>query len=112
MKISVWHRELSDSYLRFVTQLGADALDFGTDTDIPGVAEQGYPDLDELLKVKKKNPVLGPVDQPRQPAQYHGKIYDRSTRRRKRTRKYLYGIARTWRSRRTHCPAAILGRHL
>ena len=54
MKISVWHREISDSYLRFVTQLGADALDFGTDTDIPGVAEQGYPDLDELLKIKKK----------------------------------------------------------
>ena len=54
MKISVWHRELSDSYLRFVTQLGADALDFGTDTDIPGVVEQGYPDLDELLKMKKK----------------------------------------------------------
>ena len=54
MKISVWHRELSDSYLRFVTQLGADCLDFGTDTDFPGVAEQGYPDLDELLKMKKK----------------------------------------------------------
>lgn len=54
MKISVWHRELSDSYLRFVTQLGADCIDFGRDADMPGVAEQGYPDLDELLKLKKK----------------------------------------------------------
>ena len=54
MKISVWHRDLSDSYLRFVTQLGADCIDFGRDNEFPGVKEQGYPDLDELLKMKKK----------------------------------------------------------
>ncbi|MDP6038316.1 MAG: mannonate dehydratase, partial [Candidatus Latescibacteria bacterium] len=54
MKISVWHRDLSDSYLRYVTQLGANCIDFGRDADFPGVAEQGYPDLDELLKMKKK----------------------------------------------------------
>jgi mannonate dehydratase len=54
VKISVWHRDLSETYLRFVTQLGADCIDFGRDTDFPGVAEQGYPDLDELLKIKKK----------------------------------------------------------
>jgi len=54
MKISVWHGALSDSYLKQVTQLGADCLDFGQGDFFPGVKEQGYPDLDELLKIKKK----------------------------------------------------------
>ena len=51
-KISVWHGELSESYLRFVTQLGVDCLDFGQGDFFPGVKEQGYPDLDKLLKIK------------------------------------------------------------
>ena len=54
IRISVWDRGLSDSYLRLVTQLGADAIDFGSDTSFPGVSEQGYPDLDQLLQIKKK----------------------------------------------------------
>jgi mannonate dehydratase len=54
MRISVWHSALSDSYLKQVTQLGADCLDFGQGDFFPGVREQGYPDLDELLKIKKK----------------------------------------------------------
>ena len=53
-KISVWHGELSESYLRFVTQLGVDCLDFGQGDFFPGVKEQGYPDLDKLLKIKRK----------------------------------------------------------
>ena len=53
-KISVWHGNLSDAYLRFVTQLGVDCLDFGQGDFFPGVKEQGYPDLDELLKIRKK----------------------------------------------------------
>ena len=53
MKISVWDGGLSDSYLKQVTQLGADCIDFGRDESFPGVKEQGYPDLDELLKMKK-----------------------------------------------------------
>lgn len=53
-KISVWHGDLSDSYLRFVTQLGADCIDFGGGDFFPGVKEQGYPDLDKLLEIKKK----------------------------------------------------------
>ena len=53
-KISVWHGDLSESYLRYVTQLGVDCLDFGSGNYFPGVKEQGYPDLDELLKIKKK----------------------------------------------------------
>ena len=54
MKISVWDGGLTDSYLKQVTQLGADCIDFGRDTSFPGVQEQGYPDLDELLQIKKK----------------------------------------------------------
>ena len=54
MRISVWDRGLSDNYLKLVTQLGADAIDFGADNSFPGVREQGYPDLDHLLKIKKK----------------------------------------------------------
>lgn len=54
MKISVWDGGLSDTYLRQVTQLGANCIDFGGGNSFPGVDEQGYPDLDELLKIKKK----------------------------------------------------------
>ena len=52
MKISVWDGGLSDSYLKQVTQLGADCIDFGGGNAFPGVDEQGYPDLDEVLKIK------------------------------------------------------------
>ena len=54
MKISVWDGGLSDSYLRQVTQLGADCIDFGNCNSFPGVKEQGYPELDEVLKIKKR----------------------------------------------------------
>ena len=36
-KISVWHGDLSESYLRYVTQLGVDCLDCGTGDYFPGV---------------------------------------------------------------------------
>lgn len=54
MKISVWDGGLSDSYLRQVTQLGADYIDFGRCESFPGVEEQGYPDLDDLMKIRKR----------------------------------------------------------
>ena len=54
MKISVWDGGLTDTYLTQVTQLGADYIDFGNGGSFPGVKEQGYPDLDELLKIKKR----------------------------------------------------------
>ena len=52
MKISVRDRGLSDSYLKHVTQLGADCIDFGSGTSFPGVTEQG-PALDEVIKIRK-----------------------------------------------------------
>ena len=53
MKISVWDGGLTDSYLKQVVQLGIDCIDFGAAEAFPGVKEQGFPDLDELLKIKK-----------------------------------------------------------
>ena len=53
IRISVWHRDLSDSYLRLITQLGADCIDFGAGDAFPGVAEQGYPDLDAVLGMRR-----------------------------------------------------------
>lgn len=54
MRISVWHGDLSDAYLRTVTQLGADCLDFGGGDFWPGVKEQGYPDLDEVVRLRHR----------------------------------------------------------
>jgi len=54
MRISVWHGDLSDAYLRKVTQLGADRLDFGGGDFWPGVKEQGYPDLDEVVRIRRR----------------------------------------------------------
>lgn len=57
MKVSVFFRnaELSDdTYLNQLAAVGADCLDFGRDTDMPGVAEQGYPDLDGVKAVRRR----------------------------------------------------------
>src|SRR5262245_46621548 len=42
MKVAVFKhgRDLSDTYLHQLSALGADAIDFGGDTEMPGVAEQ------------------------------------------------------------------------
>ena len=55
MRISVSNDpELSENYLRKMVQLGVDCIDFGDGAWIPGVAEQGYPDFDELIKLRRK----------------------------------------------------------
>jgi len=54
MHVSVWHRDLSDSYLRQVIQLGAEYIDFGNADAFPGVAEQGYPDLDAVIEIRRR----------------------------------------------------------
>jgi len=51
MKVAVWGKDLADSYLKYVCQLGADAID---GLPIPNEAGKGYFDLDETLKIKKK----------------------------------------------------------
>ena len=55
MRISVGHPAVvTDDYLRRVAQLGVDCLDFGTGAWFAGVEEQGYPDLDELLRLQRR----------------------------------------------------------
>jgi len=54
MRISVWDRDLSNEYLRQVVQLGANCIDFGRGDAFPGVAEQGYPDLDAVIQIRRR----------------------------------------------------------
>lgn len=56
MKVSVTVNttNLSERDLRQMSQLGVDCVDFGSGSSFPGVQEQGYPDLDELLRLKRK----------------------------------------------------------
>ena len=79
MKISVWDGGLSESYLKQVTQLGADCIDFGSGNAFPGVDEQGYPDLDEVLKIKKRIRAWGlDINRVTLP-NITEKVYDRTT---------------------------------
>lgn len=56
MRVSVFthNAELTDTYLRRMVALGADALDFGGDQEMPGVAEQGYPDLAGVKALRRR----------------------------------------------------------
>ena len=54
IKVSVWNADLSDSYLKQVTQLGADYIDFGSGSFFPGVKEKGYPNAKEVVKIRKR----------------------------------------------------------
>ncbi len=44
----------SPSLLRRYSQLGVDCVDIGEATNLPGVQEQGFPDLDSLLDIKQR----------------------------------------------------------
>ncbi|MCY9697357.1 mannonate dehydratase [Paenibacillus alginolyticus] len=54
ISISTARVDHPDSYLKQLVQLGADCLDFGNGSSFVGVKEQGYPDLDELLKLRRR----------------------------------------------------------
>lgn len=56
MKVSVTTNkfDLTDGDLRQMSQLGVDCVDFGVGSSFPGVKEQGFPDLDALLKQRKR----------------------------------------------------------
>lgn len=56
MRVSVFthNATLTDTYLRQLVALGADYLDFGSDKEIPGVAEQGYPDLSGVRALRRR----------------------------------------------------------
>ena len=54
MRVSAGAGDLSDSYLRRITQLGVDAVELGEARDLPGVRERGYPDLDAMIEIRKR----------------------------------------------------------
>ena len=54
MKVLVHQRDLSDDYLRFAVQIGADGIDIHNAESLPGFAEQGYPHLEELRILKAR----------------------------------------------------------
>jgi mannonate dehydratase len=45
VKVLLREQDLSDDYIRFAAQIGADGLDIHTPEHIPGVAERGYADV-------------------------------------------------------------------
>ncbi|MEZ4867613.1 MAG: mannonate dehydratase [Caldilineaceae bacterium] len=61
LRISVFkhNAELTDTYLRQLVALGADAIDFGNDKDMPGVAAQGTPDLEGVKALRKRLRAFG-----------------------------------------------------
>ena len=54
MKILLRQCDLSDEYIRFAAQIGADGIDIHNAESVPGFAEQGYPDFEELKKIKER----------------------------------------------------------
>jgi mannonate dehydratase len=61
IKVSVFshNAELTDTFIRQRVALGADAIDFGGDREMPGVQEQGYPDLEGVLALRRRLRALG-----------------------------------------------------
>jgi len=59
MKVLVRQRDLSDDYLRFAVQIGADGIDIHNTESLPGFAEQGYPHLEELHMLKARVEAAG-----------------------------------------------------
>ncbi len=54
MKILLRQCDLSDEYLRFAAQIGADGIDIHNAESVPGFIEQGYPDQNELRRIKER----------------------------------------------------------
>jgi sugar phosphate isomerase/epimerase len=48
MKVLVREQDLSDDYIRFAAQIGADGFDIHHERNIPGISEQGYADTEGL----------------------------------------------------------------
>ncbi len=61
MKVSVFshNAEITDTFIRQRVAVGADAIDFGGYQEMPGVSEQGYPDLEGVLALRKRLRALG-----------------------------------------------------
>jgi mannonate dehydratase len=54
MKVLLRQCDLSDKYIRFAQQIGADGIDIHNAPSIPGFMEQGYPDMEALRSIKQR----------------------------------------------------------
>jgi len=54
LKVVVWEGDLSEDYLSWAAQIGADGIDVANTQALPGMDEKGYPDLKKLLKLKRR----------------------------------------------------------
>ena len=54
MKVLLRQCDLSDEYIRFAQQIGADGIDIHNAPSIPGFVEQGYPDMEALRSIKQR----------------------------------------------------------
>ncbi|MFB5662217.1 mannonate dehydratase [Alteribacillus sp. HJP-4] len=54
VSITVNTTQLTEVDLKQLSQLGVDYIDFGSGSSFSGVPEQGYPDLDALIRLRKK----------------------------------------------------------
>ena len=54
MKVLLRQRDLSDEYIQFAAQIGADGFDIHNAESIPGLVEHGYPDLEQLTRLKER----------------------------------------------------------
>jgi mannonate dehydratase len=54
MKVLLRERDLSEEYLRFAAQVGADGLDIHNERNLPGVDEQGFVDATGMIKLVER----------------------------------------------------------
>lgn len=52
--VTTMSTDMPDEFLKQLVQLGVDCLDYGNGACFAGVKEQGYPDLDALLRHKRR----------------------------------------------------------
>jgi len=54
MKVVIWEGDLSEDYIKFAQQIGVDGLDIHDPLNVPGVEDKGCPDLDGLLRLRRR----------------------------------------------------------
>lgn len=53
MKVAIFEADLSEDRIRWASQIGVDGFDLHNAFNVPGVREQGYPDLEKLMRLKR-----------------------------------------------------------
>lgn len=54
LKVLLRERDLSDDYIRFAAQVGADGFDIHNENNVPGIAERGYADEAGVRRLLEK----------------------------------------------------------